>query len=323
MKKSGKLFLLLALALCLTACGGPAASSSAEEPPAIGWSSEPQKEEPDTSPSLPEQSEPASQPEQSEPALQPEQSEPASQPEQEPAAEPEAPPEKAENHKLYILMYHHFVPEGTECNNWMLTGARFREDLEWLAGHGYQTVLPSQLAAGEPLPERAVMLTLDDGYASNYHIAYPLLQEFQAKAVISLITQYIEDGNAVFLTWDMCGEMVQSGLVELGSHTNALHDGEPGGVKRLKEESREAYQARVFPDLQTSIDLIQDNTGVQVQFFAYPRGITDAWAKDFIRENFAISVTTRYGAADLSKGLYSLPRCNVAPSVPLSKILPS
>ena len=69
---------------------------------------------------------------------------------------------------LYILMYHNFVEgDGEGCDDWSLPVSRFREDLQWLSDHGYKTVLPSQLAAGEPLPRRAVMITFDDGYEKS------------------------------------------------------------------------------------------------------------------------------------------------------------
>lgn len=301
---------LIAAVLCLSLCS---ACQRAAPPPEV--SAPP----PSSSVQPPDQPQPVP-----EPPSQPDppaesQPDPEPTPDPVPAPEPDVPP----NTKLYILMYHHFVPEGVECNTWMLTDTRFREDLQWLADHGYTTVLPSQLAAGEALPEKAVMLTLDDGYASNYQLAYPLLQEFQAKAVISLITHYTEDGHSSFLTWDMCSEMVQSGLVELGSHTHDCHDNDQHGIKRLKGESREDYEARVLPDLQTSIDLITEHVGVRPQFFAYPNGKVESWAKDFIREHFSVTVTTRHGAAELSGGLYSLPRCNVSMGVPLDEILPA
>lgn len=243
-------------------------------------------------------------------------------PELESAPEPEPAPVPA-NTKLYVLMYHHFVPDGQGCNTWTLTDTRFQEDLQWLAEHGYTTVLPSQLVNWEPLPEKAVMLTFDDGYRSNYQLAYPLLQAYQAKAVISIIVQYIQEENSDFLTWDMCREMAQSGLVEIGSHTYACHDGAENGIRRLEGESQEDYAARVLPDLQTSIDLIQEHLGESPQLFAYPNGVKEPWAADFIQDHFAVTLTTRHGCADLSKGLYSLKRCNVSMEVPLSEILPS
>ena len=108
---------------------------------------------------------------------------------------------EAPDEPLAVLMYHHFVADGEECSEWTTTDACFREDLAWLRDHGYTFVLPRELAAGEPLPEKPVMLTFDDGYNSNYTIAYPILEEFGAKAVIAVITS-IPNVVDWSLTWD-------------------------------------------------------------------------------------------------------------------------
>ena len=143
-----------------------------------------------------------------------------------------------------VLMYHNIVPDGEDCNEMSITAGRLEEDLQWLADNGWTTVLPGQLAAGDPIPGKAVMLTFDDGYRGNYELAYPLLQDFQAKAVISIVVSYVDGQNPDFLTWDMCREMADSGLVEFGSHTYASHDEEEHGIKRRWGESREDYEAR-------------------------------------------------------------------------------
>ncbi len=258
----------------------------------------------------------AGQPSEPESALEPE-------PELESESKPDSPAKK--NTKLYILMYHHFVEgDGTDCDAWSLPVRQFRNDLQWLSDHGYTTVLPSQLAQGEPLPERAVMITMDDGYASNYLLAYPALQEFNAKAVISLITESVDDSsNSYYLSWEMCREMANSGLVEFGSHTSRLHLENNCNIARLPDEGREAYEARVFPDLEASIELIQSNLGTDVLFFAYPGGQVDRWADDFIKEHFSVTVTTKHGPANISKGLYKLPRHNISIFEDVPKFLPA
>ncbi len=308
----------LAVLLCLTALaacrkGAPPPDASPAPPGDSAVPAQP------VSPQPPPLSEPQPVPT---PVPEPE-LEPVSTPEPkpEPKPEPEPPPQPA-NTRLYVLMYHHFIREGEEYNDWMLTDTRFREDLEWLTNHNYVTILPSQLAAGEPLPRRAVMLTFDDGYRSNYELVYPLLQEYQARAVISVIGGYIQAEDPLFLTWDMCHEMARSGLVEIGSHTYACHDDGEHGIRRRKGESREDYEARVLPDLQTSIDLIQEKVGTAPIFFAYPNGKTEEWARDFIQAHFAVTVTTRHGPSDIAKGLYDLKRCNVSMGVPVGDILP-
>lgn len=246
--------------------------------------------------------------------------EPAPPPE---PSEPEpSEPEPIRNTKLFILMYHDFVTgDGADCNDWTLPISRFREDLQWLSDHGYTAVLPSQLAAGKPLPERAVMITFDDGYESNYTLAFPVLQEFNVGAVISLIVGPIDRQDPGWLTWDMCREMSKSGLVEFGSHTYESHAGQ--GIKRQKGESQEEYEARIFPDIEKSISIIQSELGNEVNFFAYPHGTTDKWASGFLKEHFAVTVTTKYGSAHISDGLYDLPRCNVSIRGELAECLPS
>lgn len=350
-------FLLLSGLSALAACQSAPGPVSPSAPPAASQSQEqvPPPEQPLQAadpavsepllPAPPEQPQPPSPP-QAEPQPVPEptdapgsQPETETEPEPESSAQPEPPPEAApepapeppsesqpesapsDNHTLYILMYHHVVEDGQSCNTWTITTGRFREDLQWLRDNGYSWLLPSQLAEGVPLPEKAVLITFDDGYASNYHLAFPILKEFQAKAVISLITSRIEEQHPDFLTWDMCREMAASGLVEFGSHTYDAHREDPRGIKHISGESRSDYEARIFPDLQASIDQIQANLGTEVLFFAYPHGQKERWANDYFREHFAVTVTTRHGPADLSGGLYDLPRHNITVEHPVSEFL--
>ncbi len=224
-----------------------------------------------------------------------------------------------ERARLHVLMYHHLVPEGEDCGDWAVTGARFRADLQWLADNGWTTVLPGELAAGAPLPDKAVMITFDDGYRSNYDIAYPLLREFQAKAAVSVVARYVDAGLPNFLSWDMCREMAQSGLVEIGSHTYDCHG--DGGIQRRPGEDLETYQARIRPDIQASIDLIERNVGTRPLLFAYPYGGKDRWATGFIESSFPVTLVTIEGRSSLKHGLHDLQRYNVSMDTPLCDIL--
>ena len=83
---------------------------------------------------------------------------------------PEGAPVTYELH-LPVRMYHHVVHDWQECNEMTVTEGRLERDLQWLAESGYESVLPRELAAGEPLPEKPVLITFDDGYRSNYDLA--------------------------------------------------------------------------------------------------------------------------------------------------------
>lgn len=219
------------------------------------------------------------------------------------------------NTALNILMYHDFTVDASECNEWKTTADCFRADLQWLTDNGYSFVLPSELAAGISLPEKAVMITIDDGYASTYDLAFPIIKEFNAKAVISLIVAYQTKEGPGALSWDMCREMAESGLVEFGSHTYRTHDYNRKlntyGIQRRPDETEEEYAVRLNFDIQRSIYQIEANLGQKVLLFAYPFGKTEPWAKEIIEDQFAVSLTTTAGRADISAGLYELPRYNI------------
>ena len=212
-----------------------------------------------------------------------------------------------------------------------VTAGKLAEDLQWLANHGYNTVLPRELAAGTPLPERPILITFDDGYRSNYELAYPLLQQYQAKAVISVMVYMQEFCATSFLSWDMCREMSDSGLVEIGSHTYQLHnlDGRGGnftpgginGIQRKPDESDTDFQARVLDDLQRSHDLLEEKLDCEVTFFAYPFGIRESDAEPLIDALFPVTVVTATGSADLANGVKNMPRWTVTMNTPLSSIL--
>ena len=233
--------------------------------------------------------------------------------------------------KLPVLMYHHVVEDGQECNDMTVTASRLREDLQWLKDNGYTTVLPRELAAGEALPEKPVLITFDDGYRSNYNLAFPIFQEFEAKMVISVMVYMQDNAASDFITWAMCREMVDSGLIEIGSHTYLLHNlDERGGsfdpqgvngVQRKPEESDGDFQARVLDDIQRSYDLIAEELEVSPTFFAYPFGLTEPDADGLIRELFPVTAVTLPKTADLSEGLWDLPRHTVTMNKSLDSIL--
>ena len=333
---------LILLLLLLTGCGTQKAETNTTPPvQEVEHEVPPPEIQPEPIPEPELLPEPAPEPEpellpEPVPDPEPELLEPAPvpAPEIEATLEPEPAPEgepETSSPAFPILMYHHVVPDGTECNSMTITEGKLKEDLQWLADHGYTAVLPRELAAGAPLPEKPILITFDDGYRSNYELAYPLLQQYQTKAVISIMVYMQEVSATSFLSWEMCQEMSDSGLVEIGSHTYLLHNlderagnftpGGINGIQRKPEESDTEFQVRVLDDLQKSHDLLEEKLGREVTFFAYPFGIREPDAQALIDSLFPVTVVTATGAADLSKGVRNMPRWTVTMSTSLASIL--
>ena len=237
---------------------------------------------------------------------------------------------KAVREPLPVLMYHHLVEDGQDCNDMTVTPSKRRSDLETILALGYTPVLPRELAAGGPLPEKPILITFDDGYRSNYKLLYPILQKYNVKACISIIVLMPDLPADNFCFWSELQEMTDSGLVEIGSHSYRLHNlGEDSGnydaqgangVERRAGESDADFKTRVLDDIQLSHDRIVEKLG-GITCFAYPFGCSDPDAKALVDALFPVSLMTVPQCADLAKGLHDLPRYAVHMETNLADLL--
>ena len=103
-----------------------------------------------------------------------------------------APFQWAMRDKVLILMYHRF---SREAHPHKISGGEFAAHLEYLAGHN--RVLPltdvvEYLQNGKSLPSNTTAITIDDGYADTYEIAFPLLKKNQMPATVYAVTDFLD-----------------------------------------------------------------------------------------------------------------------------------
>ena len=135
---------------------------------------------------------------------------------------------------LRVLCYHKVGIPPSPClkDLWVSTD-NFRKQVKYLIDNGWKTLTFSELheiyKKNEPLPEKAVLITFDDGYQNNYTEAYPVLKEAGAKGNILLVWNTLgkvnEWHNPASEPWvNMCTieqikEMQESGVFDFGGHT--------------------------------------------------------------------------------------------------------
>jgi len=187
---------------------------------------------------------------------------------------------------LPIIMYHGLLKDHSYQNKYFIHPDYFENDLKYIEKNGYTTIFISDLIAyvenGVPLPEKPIMLTFDDGYYNNYLYGFPLLEEYKAKAVISLIGKYTDDYTNVsdvspyysHITWEDARIMQNSGLVEFQNHSYNLHLNDNGrvGAAQAIDESYDKYSNF----LKSDIELLQQEFFVWLSqrplCFTYPFG---------------------------------------------------
>ncbi len=214
-----------------------------------------------------------------------------------------APPADA---SLLVLSYHDIrddVARQGDVDPHAVSTQNFAAHLDWLHGNGYTAVDLDDVEAASrgvrPLPERAVLLTFDDGLRSVYTHAFPLLRAYRFPAVIAPVTGWVDlpadshvdyAGPAShdrddFVTWAHLREMQASGLVEVASHTDAMHYGAlanpqgnviPAAVTRIYDPAADAYEtaaqylARVRADLTASAAAIERELGQPPRAIVWP-----------------------------------------------------
>ena len=166
-----------------------------------------------------------------------------------------------------ILMYHVTTepPAGAPFPDLYVTRAEFADQMQALADAGYVAVTQREAWAawheGGPLPRRPVVISIDDGYRSNYLYARPVLRRLGWPAVLNL-----KVGNLAEPDYGLSERMVRALLAdgwELASHTIDHPDLTTVDAAALRREVAGSRRA------------LQERFGVPVDFFCYPAGRYD------------------------------------------------
>lgn len=195
--------------------------------------------------------------------------------------------------KIPIIMYHYVehveVPEGDENarkkRSLSIHPSVFEQHLRSLSAAGYESYfvreVPDLLRENTILPDKNVVLTFDDGYASFYSVVLPLLKKYNMRGTLYVMPNYI--GREGFLNKRQLEEIIDSNLVEIGAHTlDHAH---------LKGMSASAARTQI----QTSKTALEELFDIKVESFAYPFGAFDEQTIQLTKEasySAAVSVMT-------------------------------
>ncbi len=175
--------------------------------------------------------------------------------------------------KFVVIMYHKLLSsgEGTRINHdkYAVSDRTFKRHLETIAGK-YKAVPLEGLASGPVEKDYLghVGITFDDGNASDYEIAYPLLEERRIPATFFINTANI--GKEGYLDWSRIRKMSRCGMA-IGSH----------GHEHIRLTSMD--RQKVKHQLSVSKRIIEDKVGAEAKSISSPYG---AWNPDIAQAAF-------------------------------------
>lgn len=202
------------------------------------------------------------------------------------------------NQSVPVLNYHQI--NDRDENALTVHTDQFEAQMKYLAEEGYHVITPEEMINAwennEKLPEKPVIITFDDGYADNYRNAFPILQKYNLKATIFLISDYVST-YPNYLTWTQISEMQDSGLIDFESHT-------------LSHEQLDSTSPEdTWNQLDGSKKALEWHLQKEINFLAYPCGSYDEELQQLVKKaGYRGAFTVNYGLADKGENHYILDR---------------
>ncbi|WP_446811070.1 poly-beta-1,6-N-acetyl-D-glucosamine N-deacetylase PgaB [Methylomonas sp. 2BW1-5-20] len=203
------------------------------------------------------------------------------------------------NSSFLVLNYHDILEEEERVppfDRMAVNKDHLNDHFAWLKKNNYHVIsvqdLIDSMQGKRSLPSKAVMLTFDDGYLSFYTRAMPLLKKYKYPATLAVVGNWLEQQshagtNKPLMTPAQIREVMNSGLVEIASHSFDAHHGivaNPQGneqstiTTRLysneydEYEKDEDYRKRIFQELDRSSERLLQAVGKRPRVMVWPYG---------------------------------------------------
>ena len=182
----------------------------------------------------------------------------------------------ADSVRVPILVYHNIAPMEARRSKdeFFVPPEVFAEQMQYLKDHSIAvvslTALVDALQNHCSLPERAVVITFDDGRENQFENAFPVLKRLGFTATFFPFTHAM-DANPRYLTWAQLKALQDAGMT-IGSHTY-LHP----RVDKIRDAKL------MHTEIAGSRETLQKKLGSEIAFFAYPFGAMSAAGDSAVR----------------------------------------
>jgi len=209
-----------------------------------------------------------------------------------------------------IIFCYHLLVDKVRYPGTEITPAAFEAQMKELKDRGI-TVIPMQdLLAwkrGEKnIPPRCAVITFDDGYKSQYEVAWPVMKKYGYPFTMFIYTEGVRGGalgGGGAITWEQLADMRDNGVdIEAHSATHQdLREGHtitlasPGGKKTRTKLTGPQYEQWVRNEVVGSKELLEQRLGIKVNCFAVPFGNYNEHVKELARNAGYEAMFTVYG----------------------------
>ncbi len=201
-----------------------------------------------------------------------------------------------------MLLYHH-VDDNTPSIT-SVSPKTFLEHMEYLNEHHEVISLERALESiksHEPLPNKSVVITFDDGYTNILENAHPILRDFEFPYTVFINPESINAYGSQ-LTWEQVRSMQP--LATFANHTlDHLHL-----LERLEDESESEWLERVTHNIDKAEAKLEEELDYSKKWIAYPFGEFNTRLKTHLFDKGYIGFGQQSGAVRRFSDFAALPR---------------
>ncbi|WP_298776200.1 polysaccharide deacetylase family protein [uncultured Shewanella sp.] len=212
-------------------------------------------------------------------------------------------------HASVILQYHHVSAHTPAITS--VTPEQFQEQMEYLANNAFNVVPLSEivlaLKAKKTMPPKTVAITFDDGYQSIADVAHPILKKYHFPYTLFVSIEPIEKKYKNMMSWEQLVALSKEGA-EIANHSW----GHEHLIRRLADESKAQWLARIEANILKTEEKIQAGTGQNLKMLAYPYGEYNQDLESLMAKLGFVAFGQQSGAAGIYSQLEALPRFPVA-----------
>ena len=217
--------------------------------------------------------------------------------------------------RIPILMFHYIkdIPSNTDDQLWYKLSyapQKLEALFEYLDKNKIKTLtfwdVKAILEGKMLLPERAVILTFDDGHREHYTTVLPLLKKYNLKAVFFIISGKA-DTDPLFVTWDEIRKIAEQGS-EIWSHSvnhYAISTLSLSGVRHEVIDSKKQLEAGL---------------GLPIISFCYPMGRYDARVLREVEKEYLFARSTKWGDLFRFAKRFEIPTIRVFPTTKIGEL---
>lgn len=175
-----------------------------------------------------------------------------------------------------ILMYHAFGDANERASRFVVPVQVLEQQLAWLKHHGYQFISLGEYVCSlrhhRLPPARAVIVTLDDGYADNLALALPVLKKYDVPATLFVVSAKVGQVN----DWDTASELSGRALLDWSELKTMARAGiEIGAHSRTHAALVNFAEEQVCYEIAGSRAELAQALEIPISLFAYPYGETN------------------------------------------------